>query len=247
MHDCHSKYIVSSWGAFLDEPNICICMEFMDKGSFDGIYKKIGSIDIEVVGKVALSVLEGLTYLYDAHRIIHRGVLRVSPCIKHIILYITLNRHQTVQYPLQFSRRHQTLRLRCLGRAHQFDRQYIRGHIHLHECTSRLFSLELGIFLTLPVMYSPSAFKVRNTPSNQTSGPSEFPSSSSPTAGSHFPTSAPTTMATFPTSRRRRHPPPPAAPRPDSAKAPTPTATPLPRSTPQRTPRHNGASGGARA
>jgi mitogen-activated protein kinase kinase len=45
----------------------------MDKGSLEGIYKKIGPIDIDVVGKVALGVLEGLTYLYDVHRIIHRG------------------------------------------------------------------------------------------------------------------------------------------------------------------------------
>ncbi|EGO24145.1 hypothetical protein SERLADRAFT_470947 [Serpula lacrymans var. lacrymans S7.9] len=74
MHDCHSKYIISFYGAFLSDPNICICMEYMDKGSLDGIYKKIGAIDIEVVGKVALAVLEGLTYLYDVHRIIHRDI-----------------------------------------------------------------------------------------------------------------------------------------------------------------------------
>ncbi|RDB14645.1 Dual specificity protein kinase FUZ7 [Hypsizygus marmoreus] len=74
MHDCNSKYIISFWGAFLADPNICICMEFMDKGSLDGIYKKIGPIDIDVVGQVALAVLEGLTYLYDVHRIIHRDI-----------------------------------------------------------------------------------------------------------------------------------------------------------------------------
>ncbi|KAJ7364919.1 ste7-like protein [Mycena albidolilacea] len=74
MHDCKSKYIISFWGAFLADPNICICMEFMDKGSLDGIYKKIGPIDIDVVGMVALAVLEGLTYLYDVHRIIHRDI-----------------------------------------------------------------------------------------------------------------------------------------------------------------------------
>ncbi|KAG5338935.1 hypothetical protein C0989_005569 [Termitomyces sp. Mn162] len=73
MHDCKSKHIISFFGAFLADPNICICMEFMDKGSLDGIYKKIGAIDIDVVGQVALAVLEGLTYLYDVHRIIHRG------------------------------------------------------------------------------------------------------------------------------------------------------------------------------
>ncbi|TCD70153.1 MAP kinase kinase (MEK) [Steccherinum ochraceum] len=74
MHDCNSQYIISFYGAFISDPNICICMEFMDKGSLDGIYKKIGPIDIDVVGKVALAVLEGLTYLYDVHRIIHRDI-----------------------------------------------------------------------------------------------------------------------------------------------------------------------------
>jgi len=74
MHDCHSEYIVSCFGSFLAEPNICICMEFMDKGSFDGIYKKVGAIDINVVCMVAHSVLEGLMYLYDVHRIIHRDI-----------------------------------------------------------------------------------------------------------------------------------------------------------------------------
>lgn len=74
MHDCNSPYIISFYGAFISDPNICICMEYMDKGSLDGIYKKIGPIDIDVVGKVALGVLEGLTYLYDVHRIIHRDI-----------------------------------------------------------------------------------------------------------------------------------------------------------------------------
>lgn len=78
MHDCNSPYIISFFGAFLSDPNICICMEYMDKGSLDGIYKKIGAIDIEVVGHVALAVLEGLTYLYDVHRIIHRGTCITS-------------------------------------------------------------------------------------------------------------------------------------------------------------------------
>ncbi|KAI0032571.1 kinase [Vararia minispora EC-137] len=81
MHNCHSDYIVSFYGAFLSDPNICICMEFADKGSLDGIYKRIGAIDIEVVALVALAVLEGLTYLYDVHRIIHRGM--------RLVLYLT--------------------------------------------------------------------------------------------------------------------------------------------------------------
>ncbi|KAF7299899.1 STE/STE7/MEK1 protein kinase [Mycena chlorophos] len=74
MHDCDSSFIVSSYGAYLAEPNICLCMEYMDKGSFDAIYKRMGPIDVRIVGKVAVAVLEGQRYLYDVHRIIHRDI-----------------------------------------------------------------------------------------------------------------------------------------------------------------------------
>jgi mitogen-activated protein kinase kinase len=74
MHDCHSKYIISFYGAFVHDPHICICMEHMDKGSLDNVYKKSGPIPIDVVAQIALAVLEGLTYLYDVHRIIHRDI-----------------------------------------------------------------------------------------------------------------------------------------------------------------------------
>jgi len=109
-------------------------MEFMDKGSLDGIYKQIGPIDIDIVGKVALAVLEGLTYLYDVHRIIHRGeifersVLRVpSPLVieserlllKRFTDMLSLffvrvgtlrsHRHKTLQHPLQLQRANQNL------------------------------------------------------------------------------------------------------------------------------------------
>ncbi len=31
MHDCASPWIVSFYGAFLADPHICICMEYMDR------------------------------------------------------------------------------------------------------------------------------------------------------------------------------------------------------------------------
>lgn len=61
-------------------------MEFMDKGSFDSIYKKLGAIDINIVAMVARSVLEGLTYLYNVHKIIHRGAVLLLGTI-HLILF----------------------------------------------------------------------------------------------------------------------------------------------------------------
>ncbi|CCF53659.1 hypothetical protein NDA11_004685 [Ustilago hordei] len=74
LHECNSPYIVSFYGAYLSEPHICMCMEFMEKDSLDGIYKKYGPIAPEICGKIAVAVSHGLTYLYDVHRIIHRDV-----------------------------------------------------------------------------------------------------------------------------------------------------------------------------
>ncbi|KAJ9478419.1 MAP kinase kinase PBS2 [Pseudozyma hubeiensis] len=74
LHECNSPYIVSFYGAYLSEPHICMCMEFMEKDSLDGIYKKYGPISPDICGKIAVAVSNGLTYLYDVHRIIHRDV-----------------------------------------------------------------------------------------------------------------------------------------------------------------------------
>ncbi|KAL0080288.1 kinase-like domain-containing protein [Phycomyces blakesleeanus] len=88
MHDCHSKHIVSFYGAFIKGGDISICMEYMELGqainmdynmcfsyrSLDTIYKKHGPIEILVLNKITYAVLDGLIYLYDTHRIIHRDL-----------------------------------------------------------------------------------------------------------------------------------------------------------------------------
>ncbi|PWW76623.1 kinase-like protein [Tuber magnatum] len=74
MQECHSPYIVSFYGAFLNEGDVVMCMEYMDCGSLDGIAKKIGPIRIDVLGKISEAVVEGLNYLYNVHRILHRDV-----------------------------------------------------------------------------------------------------------------------------------------------------------------------------
>jgi mitogen-activated protein kinase kinase len=73
LHHCDSPYIVSFFGAFLSEPDVCMCMELMDVGSLDSIYKKYGPIPVPILGKITIAVLGGLVYLYENHRIIHRG------------------------------------------------------------------------------------------------------------------------------------------------------------------------------
>lgn len=32
LHECNSPHIVSFYGAYLAEPHICMCMEYMDLG-----------------------------------------------------------------------------------------------------------------------------------------------------------------------------------------------------------------------
>ncbi|KAI9226678.1 MAG: dual specificity protein kinase FUZ7 [Piptocephalis tieghemiana] len=74
MHDCNSSHIVSFYGAFMSEGDISVCMEYMDVGAFDSIYRKHGPIPVKYIGRITHAVLAGLVYLYDSHRIIHRDI-----------------------------------------------------------------------------------------------------------------------------------------------------------------------------
>lgn len=48
-------------------------MEYMDGGSLDLMLKK-GPIDEDILGKITMAVLKGLSYLRDKHAIMHRDV-----------------------------------------------------------------------------------------------------------------------------------------------------------------------------
>ncbi|KAJ3285468.1 Dual specificity mitogen-activated protein kinase kinase 1, partial [Blyttiomyces sp. JEL0837] len=73
LHICRSEFIVSSFGAFSHDGCVSICMEYMDLGSLEHIYKTCGPIP-EVVGiRVAVHVLKGLLYLAEKN-IIHRDI-----------------------------------------------------------------------------------------------------------------------------------------------------------------------------
>ncbi|KAF2707852.1 dual specificity mitogen-activated protein kinase [Pleomassaria siparia CBS 279.74] len=75
MHDCNCAQIVDFYGAFQnDSGDVIMCMEYMDVGSLDWVSKKFGPVRVDVLGKIAESVLGGLAYLYSAHRIMHRDL-----------------------------------------------------------------------------------------------------------------------------------------------------------------------------
>ncbi|XP_074405238.1 dual specificity mitogen-activated protein kinase kinase 1 isoform X3 [Agelaius phoeniceus] len=49
-------------------------MEHMDGGSLDQVLKKAGRIPEQILGKVSIAVIKGLTYLREKHKIMHRDV-----------------------------------------------------------------------------------------------------------------------------------------------------------------------------
>ena len=74
MHDCNSPYIIGFYAAYINDNDVHVCMEQMDCGSLDAILAKKGKLPLDVLGKITYNVVEGLAYLYDVHRIIHRDV-----------------------------------------------------------------------------------------------------------------------------------------------------------------------------
>ncbi|CAH1377855.1 hypothetical protein MTP99_019254 [Tenebrio molitor] len=74
LHECNFAHIVGFYGAFYSDGEISICMEYMDAGSLDLILKKAGRIPENILGKITVAVLKGLSYLRDKHAIMHRDV-----------------------------------------------------------------------------------------------------------------------------------------------------------------------------
>ncbi|KAG0222950.1 MAP kinase kinase (MEK) [Actinomortierella wolfii] len=74
MHDCNHPNIVSFYGAFLHDNEISYCMEYMDVGALDGICAKNGAFPMDVIGLITVSVIRGLSYLYQNHKIVHRDL-----------------------------------------------------------------------------------------------------------------------------------------------------------------------------
>lgn len=69
LFQCSSTFIIEFYGAFFVENRISICTEYMDGGSLD----MFGCIPEPVLGRIAVSVVKGLLYLWEL-KIMHRDV-----------------------------------------------------------------------------------------------------------------------------------------------------------------------------
>jgi len=74
LHKCNSPYIVGFYGAFTNNNDISICMEFMDGLSLDIVLQTVGRVEEKWVGRIAVAVLKGLNYLKSEFNILHRDV-----------------------------------------------------------------------------------------------------------------------------------------------------------------------------
>lgn len=75
--DSESNVMLSNigfYGAFTNNNDISICMEFMDGLSLDIVLQTAGPINEKRVGRIAVAVIKGLTYLKDEFNILHRGL-----------------------------------------------------------------------------------------------------------------------------------------------------------------------------
>ncbi|KAG0084331.1 Protein kinase C signaling pathway involved MAPKK protein [Podila epicladia] len=75
---CHSPWIVTFYGAYMDGDELAICMEYCEGGSMEAIYKQVAEkgmkISEQVLGKISEAVLNGLVYLHKMHHVIHRDL-----------------------------------------------------------------------------------------------------------------------------------------------------------------------------
>lgn len=84
-----STFIIKTHGLFYDK-NITLLMEYADLGSLDKLFEKISFFPELVVVKVTKHILEGLTYLFNEHKISHRGFFLLLKLIQ-ILFFKTFN------------------------------------------------------------------------------------------------------------------------------------------------------------
>ncbi|KAF8984390.1 Protein kinase C signaling pathway involved MAPKK protein [Entomortierella lignicola] len=75
---CHSPWIVTFYGAYMEDDELAICMEYCEGGSMEAVYRRVAEkgmkISESILGKISEAVLNGLVYLHKMHHVIHRDL-----------------------------------------------------------------------------------------------------------------------------------------------------------------------------
>ncbi|KAF9987668.1 Protein kinase C signaling pathway involved MAPKK protein [Modicella reniformis] len=78
LDQCHSPWIVTFYGAYMEDDELAICMEYCEGGSMEAVYRRVAekgqTISENILGKIGEAVLNGLVYLHKMHHVIHRDL-----------------------------------------------------------------------------------------------------------------------------------------------------------------------------
>ncbi|KAK3808160.1 MAG: mitogen-activated protein kinase [Linnemannia elongata] len=78
LDTCNSPWIVTFYGAYMDDDELALCMEYCEGGSMETVYKQVAelgqTIPETILGKIGEAVLNGLVYLHKMHHVIHRDL-----------------------------------------------------------------------------------------------------------------------------------------------------------------------------
>jgi len=70
----HSPLVVTFYGALYNRSLVMLCIEHMDCGSLENVYRQIFSVPEPILAAISFLILKGLCYLYKDLRIMHRGM-----------------------------------------------------------------------------------------------------------------------------------------------------------------------------
>ena len=76
LHRCSHPGIVEFLGAFYQQGQISIVLEYMDGGTLEDIIKQVGAEGIPepILGKMALQLLDAIEYIHKELHIVHRDI-----------------------------------------------------------------------------------------------------------------------------------------------------------------------------
>lgn len=73
LHQCKCDYLIKCYASYILDNSVNIVLEFMDKGTLTDVLKLHGKIPENILGVIALQILEGINYLHK-QKIIHRDI-----------------------------------------------------------------------------------------------------------------------------------------------------------------------------
>eukprot|EP00123_Amoebidium_parasiticum_P014238 comp22406_c1_seq1/m.33495 comp22406_c1_seq1/g.33495 ORF comp22406_c1_seq1/g.33495 comp22406_c1_seq1/m.33495 type:complete len:407 (-) comp22406_c1_seq1:234-1454(-) len=74
LYEAKSPYVVGFYGSHFADSDLSIFMEYMDAGSLETLYKRMGTIPEKILRPITKSIVMGLHELRENHCIVHRDI-----------------------------------------------------------------------------------------------------------------------------------------------------------------------------